>query len=66
MINDYIYEFEITLPDGETTYQLNNSPHLTKEFIDYLEDVGIDIYQCVYKVFDTEKELYLKQNFSKL
>ena len=66
MINEFIYEFEITLPDGEVCYQMNNSPHLTKEFVDYLEDIDIDIYQCIYKVFDTERELYLKQNFSKL
>ena len=50
MNNNYIYEFEITLPDGEVTYQVNNSPKLTKEFVDYLEDIDIDIYQCIYKV----------------
>ena len=58
MINDYIYEFEITLPDGEVCYQVNNSPKLTKEFVDYLEDIDIDIYQCIYKVFNTQSELY--------
>lgn len=58
MVNDFIYEFEITLPDGEVTYQVNNSPKLTKEFIDYLEDIHIDIYQCIYKVFNLESELY--------
>ena len=52
------YEFEITLPDGKTTYQYNDSPKLTKEFIEFLEDVDIDIYQCIYKVFNTESELY--------
>ena len=59
MINVYIYEFEITLPDGAGCYHMNNSPKLTKEFVDYLEDIHIDIYQCIYKVFDTEKELYI-------
>jgi len=59
MINDFIYEFEITLPDGEVCYQVNNSPKLTKEFVDYLEDINIDIYQCIYKVFNTESELYV-------
>ena len=47
MINDFIYEFEITLPDGEVCYQVNNSPKLTKEFIDFLEDIDIDIYTKV-------------------
>ena len=36
-MNDYIYEFEITLPDGELCYQVNNSPKLTEEFVDFLE-----------------------------
>ena len=59
MNNNYIYEFEITLPDGEVCYQVNNSPKLTKEFVDYLEDIDIDIYQCIYKVFNTENELHI-------
>ena len=57
MINDFIYEFEITLPDGEVCYQVNNSPKLTKEFVDFLEEIHIDIYQCIYKVFNTQTEL---------
>ena len=59
MINDFIYEFEITLPDGEVCYQMNNSPKLTIEFVDYLEDIDIEMDHCIYKVFDTEKELYI-------
>ena len=62
MINDFIYEFEITLPDGEVCYQVNNSPKLTKEFVDYLEEIDIDIYQCIYKVFNLESELYERNN----
>jgi hypothetical protein len=49
-MNNFNYEFEITLPDGETTYQYNDSPKLTNDFIDFLEEVDIDITQCVYKV----------------
>ena len=47
---NYEFEFEITLPDGETTYQYNNSSKLTEEFIDFLTEVDIDITQCIYKV----------------
>ena len=43
---------------GFIAEQYNNSPKLTKEFIEFLEDVDIDIYQCIYKVFNTESELY--------
>jgi hypothetical protein len=49
-MNNFDYEFEITLPDGETTYQYNNSPELTNDFIDFLEEIDIDITQCIYKV----------------
>tara|TARA_R100000231_G_scaffold2747_5_gene4954 strand:- start:165 stop:344 length:180 start_codon:yes stop_codon:yes gene_type:complete len=58
MINDFIYEFEITLPDGEVCYQVNNSPKLTEDFVDFLEEIDIDIYRCIYKVFNTQTELY--------
>jgi len=49
-MNNFDFEFEITLPNGETTYQYNNSPKLTNDFIDFLEEVGVDIHSCVYKV----------------
>ena len=49
-MNNFNYEFEITLPDGDTTYQYNNSPKLTEEFIDFLEEIDIDITRCIYKV----------------
>ncbi len=49
-MNDFNYEFEITLPDGETTYQYNDSPKLTIDFLDFLLENGIDIHSCVYKV----------------
>ena len=52
-MNNFDYEFEITLPDGETTYQYNNSPKLTNDFIDFLKEVDIDITQCIYKVTKT-------------
>ena len=50
MINNFDYEFEITLPDGDLTYQYNNSPELTEEFIDFLNEIDIDITRCIYKV----------------
>ena len=50
MINNFDYEFEITLPDGDLTYQYNNSPKLTEEFIDFLNEIDIDITRCIYKV----------------
>ena len=49
-MNNFNYEFEITLPDGDTTYQYNNSSELTEEFIDFLTEVDIDITKCIYKV----------------
>ena len=49
-MNNFNYEFEITLPDGELTYQYNDSPQLTEEFTDFLEEIDIDITQCIYKV----------------
>ena len=49
-MNNFNYEFEITLPDGDTTYQYNNSSTLTEEFIDFLNEVDIDINNCIYKV----------------
>ena len=49
-MNNFEYEFEIILPDGETTYQYNDSPELTNEFIDFLNEIDIDITRCIYKV----------------
>ena len=49
-MTDFNYEFEITLPDSSTTYQYNDSPKLTDDFIDFLTDINIDITKCIYKV----------------
>ena len=49
-MSDFNYEFKITLPDGETTYQYNDSPQLTQDFIDFLEEVDIDIHNSIYTV----------------
>jgi hypothetical protein len=49
-MSNFNYEFEITLPDSSTTYQYNDSPQLTEEFIEFLEEIDIDITQCIYKV----------------
>ena len=57
-MNNFDFEFEITLPDGETTYQYNNSPNLTNDFIDFLEEVGIDITKCIYKVNKVGRLIY--------
>ena len=58
--NNYTYEFEIYQHnDAEPTYIVNNSPHLTQEFIDYLESIDIDIHNSIYKVFNLESELYI-------
>ena len=58
-MNNFEYEFEIILPDGETTYQYNDSPNLTNEFIDFLEEIDIDIYSCIYKVYNLKTEHYV-------
>ena len=49
-MSDFNYEFKITLPDGETTYQYNDSPQLTQEFIDFLEEIDVDIHNSIYTV----------------
>tara|TARA_Y200000002_G_C22214662_1_gene468939 strand:- start:83 stop:241 length:159 start_codon:yes stop_codon:yes gene_type:complete len=49
-MNNFNYQFEITLPDSTTTYQYNDSPELTEDFIDFLNEVDIDINKCIYKV----------------
>ena len=58
-MNNFEYEFEIILPDGETTYQYNDSPNLTNEFIDFLEEIDIDITKCIYKVYNLKTEHYV-------
>ena len=58
-MNNFEYEFEIILPDGETTYQYNDSPELTNDFIDFLEEIHIDITQCIYKVYNLKTEHYV-------
>ena len=49
-MSNFNYEFKITTPDGETTYQYNDSPQLTQDFIDFLEEVDIDIHNSIYTV----------------
>ena len=50
-MSNFNYEFEIYLPhDDQPTYQYNNSPQLTDEFIEFLEEIDIDITKCIYKV----------------
>ena len=51
MNNNYVYEFEIYQHnDDEPTYQYNNSPHLTKEFVEFLEEIDIDINNSIYTI----------------
>ena len=48
---NFNYQFEIYQPGhDQPTYQYNDSPQLTEEFIDFLEEIDIDITQCIYKV----------------
>ena len=49
-MNNFEYEFEIILPDGEITYQYNDSSELTNDFINFLNEIDIDIDKCIYKV----------------
>ena len=50
-MSNFNYQFEIYQPgDDQPTYQYNDSPQLTEEFIDFLEEIHIDITQCIYKV----------------
>jgi len=50
-MSEFNYEFEIYQYAGdEPTYVVNNSPDLTPDFIDFLEEINIDITQCIYKV----------------
>ena len=58
MIKDNIYNNIVTRfnteiytnNSDEATYQYNDSPHLTQDFIDFLEEIDIDIYNSIYKV----------------
>jgi len=50
-MSNFNYQFEIyQLGDDQPTYQYNDSPQLTQDFIDFLEEIDIDITQCIYKV----------------
>ena len=50
-MTNFNYQFEIYQPgDDQATYQYNDSPQLTQDFIDFLEEIDIDITQCIYKV----------------
>ena len=49
-MNNFKYEFAITFPNNDTTYQYNDSPHLTEDFLDFLNEIDIDITKCIYKV----------------
>ena len=49
-MSNFNYQFAITLPDGETTYQYNDSPSLTPDFLDFLEEIDININNCTYSV----------------
>ena len=50
-MTNFNYQFEIYQPgDDQSTYQYNDSPQLTQDFIDFLEEIDIDITQCIYKV----------------
>jgi len=49
-MTNFNYQFEITLQDSTTTYQYNDSPHLTEDFLDFLNEIDIDITKCIYKV----------------
>ena len=50
-MSNFNYEFEIYQHnDDQPTYQYNDSPHLTQEFIDFLEEIHIDIHNSIYKV----------------
>jgi len=50
-MNDFNYQFEIYQHNSdEPTYQYNNSPHLTQDFIDFLEEIDIDIYNSIYTI----------------
>ena len=50
-MTNFNYEFEIyQLGDDQPTYQYNDSPQLTQDFIDFLEEIDIDIHNSIYKV----------------
>ncbi len=49
--NNLNYQFTIYQSnDTEPTYQYNDSPHLTKEFVEFLEEIDIDIYNSIYTI----------------
>jgi len=49
--NNFNYQFTIYQNNDSTpTYQYNNSPHLTQDFIDFLEEINIDIHNSIYTI----------------
>ena len=50
-MSNFNYQFKIYQPhDDEPTYQYNDSPQLTQDFIDFLEDIDIDIHNSIYTI----------------
>ena len=50
-MSNFNYQFEIyQLGDDQPTYQYNDSPQLTQDFLDFLPDIDIDIHNSIYTV----------------
>ena len=50
-MTDFNYQFEIYQQgDDQPTYQYNDSPQLTQDFIDFLEEIDIDIHNSIFRV----------------
>ena len=50
-MSNFNYQFEIYQSgDDQPTYQYNDSPQLTQDFIDFLEDIDIDIHNSIYTI----------------
>jgi len=50
-MTNFNYQFEIYQHgDDQPTYQYNDSPQLTQDFLDFLEEIDIDIYNSIYTI----------------
>ena len=57
-MSNFNYQFEIYQhDDDQPTYQYNDSPQLTDEFIEFLEEIDIDIHNSIYTVTKIQYKL---------